>query len=236
MSEDFSVDEQESSEEGTASTKAKRKYVPGSGDEAPFKRLKSGTADSGEDSEDKEPSQEEYSGQPVGDYELPDESSDESESSQGTRADLEYHELFIRTAVAWAKDNQGRIARVCQTAGGWESWLEVELYLALQDAGVEVTRQPPFEVDTTGGSRADLFLGNRFLIEMKVETAKEKASAFAKRVVTDLNKVDKKAKDRPASVVGFVWSQESSAACTTQIGQPIRAGILSIFHDASLGT
>ncbi|MFJ9560930.1 hypothetical protein ACIRQQ_12910 [Streptomyces fuscichromogenes] len=228
------------SDDFSGETGPKRKAGDG-GDTIPPKRLKTERSDSDEESEDKhstseEYSSEEYPGQPVGDFVPEDEPSSESQSSQETRADLEYLAVFIRTAAAWAEANEGRIDRICKTAGGWESWLEVELYLALEDAGVQVSRQPPFSVNTTGGSRADLFLGNRFLVEIKVETATEPAAAFAKRVKTDIDKVDAKAKDSPASVVGFAWSKESTAACTKLIGAPTRAGLLRIFHDASLGS
>ncbi|MEU9341281.1 hypothetical protein AB0D74_08675 [Streptomyces sp. NPDC048278] len=262
VSEDISDDEQDHPAARTVSTGTKRKAEDG-GDGPASKRPKikrnssdedsgdqgsSSEEDSGdqgssseEDSEDQgssseEHSSQEYPGQPVGDYVPRDDSSSESQSSQGTRVDLGYHEIFIQTAVAWAEANKGRIGRACQSEGGWESWLEVELYLALQDADIPVSRQPPFTVDTTGGSRADLFLGDRFLVELKVETATESADAFAKRVKTDIDKVDAKAKNRPASVVGFAWSKESTTACTKLIGEPISVGNLWIFQDTTLGS
>lgn len=241
MSDDFGQDGEQSEEETSTSgtSKGKRKYQQGSGKEAPPKRARTEVTDvdgseDDEDSEDKErSSEEEYRGQPTGTY-SPSGSSDESDSSQGTTADLASYGRFIRVVVTWARANQDRVDAICDTPGGWESWLEVELYLALRAAGVEVTRQPPFTVDTTGGSRADLYVDNRFLIEMKVETGREKASSFVRRLVTDLNKVDSRAGDRPAAVVGFSWSEQSRIACTQQLGAPIRVGVLSIFQDASL--
>ncbi|GGM94220.1 hypothetical protein [Streptomyces fuscichromogenes] len=251
FSEDISEDEPQYSPQRTVSTGTKRKD-DGSGKQVPTKRQKVELVDNGEESEGKHSnseegsssqdsssqdssSREEYPGQPVGNYEPSNEPSSQSQSSQDTRADLDLHEVFIRTAVAWAKANEERILRVCKTAGGWESWLEVELYLALDDADVQVSRQPSYTVDTTGGSRADLFLGDRFLVEIKVETAEEPADAFANRVKTDIDKVDAKAKGA-ASVVGFAWSKESTAACTKMIGEPVEAGVLRIFHDATLGS
>ncbi|NUS13323.1 MAG: hypothetical protein HOY69_18300 [Streptomyces sp.] len=144
---------------------------------------------------------------------------------------------FVDAAVTWCEDNGDRIEAAYESAGGWELWLEVELYLHLRGADIKVSRQPPYQDGGTGRSRADLYLEDTVVVELKAETETEAPDAFRARVVGDRNKIDNGAGGTPFVVVAFACSQESSALLAQEFTceDGVEAGpFVRIFYDTTV--
>ncbi|WP_059005889.1 hypothetical protein [Streptomyces specialis] len=107
-------------------------------------------------------------------------------------ADEELVRLFVDQAAAWARANAARIGIAYHSDGGWELWLEVELYVWLTQHAPDltVTRQAHSYAHGDSDRRADLLLDGRVVVELKAETSLESADAFAARVERDRAKVD----------------------------------------------
>ena len=101
--------------------------------------------------------------------------------------------LFVQQAKAWAEANDERIRIAYGSDGGWELWLEVELFVWLRQRvpTLAVSRQAHGYAAGTSAQRADLLLDGRVVAELKAETSVEAAKAFADRVERDRAKVDR---------------------------------------------
>ncbi|UCM87135.1 hypothetical protein [Streptomyces marincola] len=120
--------------------------------------------------------------------------------------------LFVRQAKDWAEANAERIGIAYESAGGWELWLEVELYVWLRQRvpSLAVSRQSHGYAE--GAQRADLLLGDRVVVELKAETREETARAFADRVEKDRAKVDRVDEKQ----LDIDWSYEEGDAASEE--------------------
>jgi hypothetical protein len=224
----------DSSDSSQGSPQPKRRKVAspdtsssdGSGSSGSSSSGSSGSSGSEDDGDD---------GDETGTYRPDSESEDdETADSQSTTALDGYVRQFIASAVTWANANADRIRTAYRSAGGWEVWLEVELYLQLVADGATVSRQPPYAIDRSGG-RADLYMGDSVLVEMKVETHDETVNSFVGRVVRDRKKVEK-AGARPATVVAIVFDDNTADAMEHEFtSDGVAAGPLRLFWDATTG-
>lgn len=168
-------------------------------------------------------------------------SAEESEASQprtqtGSEAELDEVEdavrEFVRVAAAWAAANGDRVDLAFASDGGWELWLEVELFLALHAADVEVSRQFPY--GAASPLKADLLLSQTVIVELKAQTGKETAEQFRRRVAADNAKIDQQAGELPALVVAFAYESTGVAGLASDFTSAgIQAGPLRIFYDTS---
>lgn len=160
-----------------------------------------------------------------------------SRTSSGDDSDKEFEALvgsFVAQAVSWCKANGARIQGAYGSGVGWEIWLEVELYIWLTKNAptLKASRQTPYTLK--GQQRGDLLIGNKVIIELKVETHKETGQAFAKRVDNDMKKVDRGSGNRPAVVVAFAVSQDGiDEVKKLAVGDGVDASSVRIFWEAT---
>ncbi|MDT0310435.1 hypothetical protein RM780_26310 [Streptomyces sp. DSM 44917] len=164
---------------------------------------------------------------------------DEDSDASASQPDLdELIKRFVRGASAWARANDARVRAAYASDGGWEVWLEVELYLWLSehDPDLGLARQNPYPGQAKRAQRGDLLIGDAITVELKAETARETGEAFAARVASDQGKVDAGQDERPALVVAFACTEEGSAELRTLIvGAPLDAGPVYIHWEATAG-
>ncbi|MFD0363821.1 hypothetical protein ACFQZZ_20420 [Nocardia sp. GCM10030253] len=101
--------------------------------------------------------------------------------------------------------NTARVVTARQSGGGWEGWLQVELwtYVQAQDPGFGLVREQFYPDNVT---RADFGLGN-LRVELKAQTLNESVAAFVTRVDADVEKMERIVEGSLGYVVAVYWGQ-----------------------------